>query len=168
MSRIAPPLALAALIAALGCSVTPRPVVQPLAARTWALPAEMTFSQAVKAFREKATSLGYEVVEGRDGLFLRSERFYSSDIDRYCVYPVINAKTGGRMHTFASWQMEMNRLASVHGRAFGIMEVQVLREEAPLRARTFCRALTELNVQPAESTGVYERELMEQVGATAH
>lgn len=156
-------LTLAVAVATVGCSITPQPVVAPLAARTWNFPAGTTFASVVAVARATAPDKGYAVAEEPSALFLRSSRFYASEIDRYCIYPIINAKTGGRMRTFAAWQVEMNRLASHHGRAFGIVEVQI-RDQEPLRAITFCRALTELKLQPAESTGVYERELMGLLG----
>lgn len=152
------------LLATAGCSITPTPAVKPLAARVWPLPDAQSFEEIAAEARALADELGYGVAEGPDGLFLRSQRFYASEIDRYCIYPIINSKTGGRFHTFATWQVEMNRSPTQFGRAYGLIEIQILPNE-PIRATTFCRALTQLGVQPAESTGLYEQEFLQRLSA---
>lgn len=148
-----------ALVVMAGCSVQPQPVTKPLAARAWQFPSTLSISE----LKQAASEFGYEIMENDRGLFLRSERFYASAIDRYCVYPVINAKTGGRMHTFASWQAEMNRLPSYSGRAFGLIEVQMVGDGDQRQVHSFCRAFTQLGLQPADSTGVYEKELFDRL-----
>ena len=118
--------------------------------------------------REVGPTLGYQVVEDQpEGILLRSSEFYGKEIDQYCIYPIINAKTGDRMHTFTSWQIEMIRQSTVYHnrRAAGVVAVEIVKEDRALRAKTYCRAFTELNVQLAESTGVHERELLKALGA---
>jgi hypothetical protein len=104
------------------------------------------------------------VSEQPAGLLLQSSEIYGHEIDEYCTYPIINSKTGGRMHTFASWQMEMNRSLRYSGRATGVLVIEIEKSSRPLRAKSYCRAFTELNIQAAESKGVHERQLLEALG----
>lgn len=159
MSRAGLPLLLLCLAS---CSIQPVPVVAPLAARTWDLSAA-DWDALRSAALETAPAHGYQVSEQPAGLLLQSSEIYGHEIDEYCVYPIINSKTGGRMHTFASWQMEMNRSLQYSGRATGVLVIEIAKT-GPLRAKSYCRAFTELNIQPAESKGVHERELVQALG----
>jgi hypothetical protein len=144
-----------------GCAYSPTPALTPLSARIWTLPGDLAYDDVLSVVEELAPRHGYTLSHEQFGVLLRSERFYAATIDDHCVYPVINSKTGRQMNTFASLQSRIMRLPGQLDRAWAAIQIEIPREEGPIRAKSFCRAYTELGIQPAESTGNYERELFE-------
>lgn len=154
---------LLSVITATTCSVSvaPKPTLGPVTAVAWDLGKQASYAQVAAAALTLAPSHGYDILETTaDRLVLVSSRTYGAEIDEYCIYPVTNATTGGRMYTFASWQMEMNRSPSLRGRVEGRVLVEFSAADYGVRVRSNCRAFTQLGLQPAESKGVHEKELL--------
>jgi hypothetical protein len=116
--------------------------------------------------------MGARVEASPDGtLKVIMSRIPAVDLDRNCVYPVVNKKTGGHTHTFATWQGDLTRTSSFRFATGDVLLVLSLQEnpsgQTSVEFWGNCVADTELGRLPAESTGVFEEKFLNKLFAEA-
>jgi hypothetical protein len=93
------------------------------------------------------------------------------DLDRQCVYPVINQKTGGHTHTFATWQADLSRTSAMRFVTGEVLLLLSLQENSAHKTvvefSSNCFADTEIGRQPAESVGIFEQRFLARLFAAA-
>ena len=145
------------------CAITPKPIAAPVTALRWDA-GSASYDDVVAAARSLAPTYRYDILEAADDrLILASVKLYGAELDDNCIYPIINVRTGGRMHTFGTWQLELYRSLYYRGRVDGNVLLEISHADYGVRVRSNCRALTQLGIQPAESRGVHEKELVEAI-----
>ena len=154
--------AVVALVIEVGaCSFTPDPVFEDVRALTWNLSSHGEFKALRRAAIETAADFDAQVTEqGPDRVLVTSPQFVAGDIDQHCRYPVINSKTGGRMHTFSSWQFEKWR--SRAERVTGVVLIEIRRDpNGIVTVASNCRGDTMLGRHEAATLGVWEKSFFE-------
>ena len=148
---------------AVSCAITPKPIAAPVTALHWDV-GSASYGDVVAAARSVVPTHRYDILEASDErLILASIKLYGAELDDNCIYPIINVRTGGRMHTFGTWQLELYRSLYYRGRVDGNVLLEISQADYGVRVRSNCRALTQLGIQPAESRGIHERELVDAI-----
>lgn len=157
-------------MASAGCAITiaPDPVVEEVHSLTWSVGALADFEALIAS--AQATSSAFDAkVETKDPVTVNitSPELSASNLDDHCRYPIINSKTGGRMHTFATWQFEKLRSTIHEGRRItGHVLIQIHQEPSGVvTVSSNCRADTMLGRQAAASLGTWEKPFFEAMRA---
>jgi hypothetical protein len=160
------------LLFAIGCVVT----VDPRAKDVTSLKARTTLNlsraASEKAIRQIAVEMRARVDTSADGLLtVVMPKISAVELDRNCVYPIVDKKTGGHLHTFATWQSDLTRTTSFHFADGDVLLLLSLQEDQPGQTIVEfwgnCVADTELGRLPAESTGMFEEKFLNEVFAVA-
>lgn len=125
---------------------------------------------ALDAAKAAGSKLGAHMGKSSRGNLVVGLEVPTSKLDEYCIYPIINAKTGGHMRTFAAWQLEFIQGNSRDARrTTGEVLVEVaLRPNGDHSMMEFwsnCIGDTELGRVPAPSTGKFEQSFVAQLSA---
>jgi hypothetical protein len=116
-----------------------------------------------------ATTMGARLGKSPRGNVVVALRRPAIKLDENCIYPIINSKTGGRIRTFASFQLELTQgIQSRDTRASGDVLLELSLQpidggRTRLEFSSNCMADTELGRVLANSTLKFERAFLSQL-----